>query len=105
MPGRGRTSRSEGCLERTDDPVRAGSAGLVSAAGSVARRPDLWPVALRSLRDLARPGWWRHPPFLPLPDRDWLGFRLETAYGGDGTGPMTGDDLVTWLEWRRSWSG
>lgn len=76
-----------------------------SAVGPLARRPDLWPTAVRAGRELARPGWWHHPPFLPLPDRDWLRFRMETAYGGRGDRPMAGDDLVTWLEWRRDWPG
>ena len=31
-----------------------------------------------------RPGWWRRPPFLPLPAPDYLRFRMETAYGGAG---------------------
>ncbi len=29
-------------------------------------------------------------------------FRLEAAYGGDGTGPMRPEELITWLEWKRS---
>lgn len=79
--------------------------GLVRAAAPLVRRPDLWATGLRSATDLARPGWWRRPPFLPLPDRDWLHFRLVTAYGGDGSGPIDSDDLITWLEWRRTWPG
>ncbi len=77
--------------------------GLGRAALAVARRPDLWAVGARATADLAPPGWWRRPPFLPLPDRDWLRFRLVTAYGGDGSTAVDGDDLVTWLEWRRHW--
>ena len=78
---------------------------LLPAIAALARRPDLWPVGVRSARELARPDWWRRAPFLPLPDRDWLHFRLVTAYGGDGTSPVDGDDLVTWLEWRRQMAG
>ncbi len=78
--------------------------GLVAAARPVARRPDLWPTALRTAIGLVPVGWWRRAPFLPIPDRDWLHFRLVTAYGGDGTGPVDGDDLLTWLEWRRDWA-
>lgn len=78
--------------------------GLLTAGAAVARRPGLWPVAARSIGELARPRWWARAPFLPLPDRDWLRFRLVTAYGGDG-GSIQADDLVTWLEWRRRWPG
>lgn len=70
---------------------------------AVARRPDLWVTAVRQLRVLARPGWWRRPPFLPLPPRDYLRFRLQTAYGGDGTGTVRGEDLVSYLRWCRAW--
>jgi hypothetical protein len=44
--------------------------------------------------------WWRRPPFLPLPDRSYLRFRLETQYGG-GRAPDPAD-LVTYLEWCRA---
>lgn len=70
----------------------------VRAGWAVARRPGLWPVATRQALVLARPGWWRRPPFLPLPDRAYLRFRLVTAYGGDGQ-PPTPEDLVAYLRW------
>lgn len=76
---------------------------LVPVAVAVLRRPHLWPTAFRAGLDLARPGWWRRAPYLPLPDPDWLRFRMVTAYGGDGSSPVRGDDLVEWLEWRRNW--
>lgn len=69
------------------------------AAAAVARRPDLWATALRQASRTAAHGWWRRPPFLPLPDRAYLRFRLETHYGEAGA-PRPGD-LVTYLEWCR----
>jgi hypothetical protein len=60
-------------------------------------RPGLWPTALAQAFRLARRGWWRRPPFLPLPDRDYLRFRWETAYGADGRPEP--DDLVAYLRW------
>lgn len=86
--------------------ARAGTivpAGSGRAMAALARRPDLWAVAARSAAGLAGRGWWRRPPFLPVPDRRWLHFRLVTAYGGDGTGPIDAEDLITWLEWRKAW--
>ena len=72
---------------------------------AVLRRPDLWPTALRAGRDLVPAGWWQRRPFLPLPDRRYLAFRLVTAYGGEPTGAPSPDDVVTWLEWRRRFPG
>ena len=73
-----------------------------SAVIALLRRPDLWTEAVSSAISVAPRGWWRRAPFLPLPDPSWLHFRLETAYGGDGTGPITPVDLITWLEWRKN---
>ena len=66
---------------------------------AVVRRPHLWSTAARQGRRLARPGWWRHPPFLPVPDPEYLAFRLETQYGADGRPDSR--DVVTYLEWCR----
>ena len=73
-------------------------AGTLAVTGAVATRPRLWPAALRQVRSLARPGWWRRAPFVPLPDRDWMAFRLTTAYG-DPQASLVPADVVTWLEW------
>jgi hypothetical protein len=68
---------------------------------AVLPHPSLWLTGVRQARRLARPGWWRRPPFLPLPAPDYLRFRLETAYGGAGDQPPEPDDLVTYLRWCR----
>jgi hypothetical protein len=59
----------------------------------------LWPAALRQAGRLAPPGWWRRRPFLPLPDADYLRFRLETQYGTDGVPDPS--DVVVYLRWCR----
>ncbi|HSO94463.1 MAG TPA: hypothetical protein VLV81_00325 [Acidimicrobiia bacterium] len=75
--------------------------GWIRAGLAVARRPSLWPTALRQARRLASPSWWRHPPFLPVPDRDYLRFRLETQYGAPDA-PPDPRDLVVYLAWCRA---
>ncbi len=74
---------------------------------ALATRPDLWSTAARSALSMAPQGWWRKAPFLPLPDQEWLRFRVATAYGGDGRidadSPFEVEDLITWLEWRKDW--
>src|SRR5689334_14009207 len=69
-------------------------------AGSVllvARHPSLWWAAVRQLVRIARPNWWRRPPFLPLPDRAYVHYRLDTAYG-PGVPPRP-EDLLAYLRW------
>ena len=64
-------------------------------------RPGLWPTAFRQVRRFAPAGWWRRPPFLPVPDSDLIAFRSTTQYGEPDRIPDA-DDLVTWLTWCRS---
>jgi hypothetical protein len=83
-------------------PASSVSAGWATrAAVAVARRPALWPTAVVQLFRLAAPGWWRRRPFVPLPDRAYLRFRLETAYGDDRDPEPA--DVVTYLHWCREW--
>ncbi len=72
------------------------------ATAAVAVRPWLWPTALGQLRRLARPGWWHRWPPLPLPDQEYLRFRLITAYGDADRAPEVAD-LLTYLHWCRAW--
>jgi len=80
-----------------------GPGWALRALVAVVRRPRLWPTALRQVRRLAPDGWWHRFPFLPLPDPDYLRFRIVTAYGGEGDRAPDTDDLVTYLHWCRAW--
>lgn len=77
-----------------------GLSPMLPVVSAVARDPRLWGVALRQLFRLARPGWWRHWPPLPLPDRGYVRFRLLTAYG-DGSHRIEPADVVAYLRWCR----
>jgi hypothetical protein len=68
----------------------------VEAGGALAREPGLWSTALGQAGRLARPGWWRRAPFLPLPDPAYVRFRLDTQYGPGEPDP---GDLVVYLRW------
>ena len=48
---------------------------------AVLSHPSLWATAVRQVKLLAPTGWWRRPPFLPVPD------------------------LLTYLRWCRAWPG
>ena len=67
---------------------------------AIIRRPTLWPEALRALVAFTPSGWWRKPPFLPVPRRAYVRWRLQTAYGSSDARPSP-IDLVHFLQWRR----
>jgi hypothetical protein len=71
---------------------------------SVLRRPSLLPVAVRVGLGLVPRRWWRRWPPLPFPDRRWIAFRLETAYGDPHARPSTADvsDYLVWVRDMRS---
>lgn len=75
---------------------------MVRAAAAVARHPSLWATALVQAARLAPRRWWRYWPPLPVPDRDYLRFRLQTQYGDAEHDPEP-DDVVAYLEWCRSY--
>jgi len=44
--------------------------------------------------------WYRRPPFLPFPPREYLRWRMFTAYGDEDAVPPL-DDVVRFARWRR----
>lgn len=81
-----------------------GSAKSVTVAGvahvvlAVAGRPRLWATALRQWRRTTPRGWWKRRPFLPLPSRDYLAFRMITQYGSADHRIEPGD-VLNYLAW------
>jgi len=69
---------------------------------AVLGRPALWLTALRRIAALARPGWWRRWPPLPVPDPAYLRFRLQTQYGDPDREPEP-SDVLAYLEWCRNY--
>jgi hypothetical protein len=43
-------------------------------------------------------GWYARFPFLPLPSRDYLKWRMYTAYGNEDIVPPA-DDIVRYARW------
>lgn len=80
--------------------------------------PTAWPglAARLALRSLVHPrlgidlvrlawsfrarGWYRRPPFLPLPPREYVRWRMFTAYGDEAAVPPV-EDVVRFARWRR----
>ena len=44
--------------------------------------------------------WWAAPPFLPLPDQDYLRWRMYTAYGDETAVPPL-EEVTRFARWRR----
>jgi hypothetical protein len=86
-----------GSTRRRRRRVRGVDARVVMA---VITRPDLWWTALAAVRRFAPPGWWRRPPWLPVPAADLWRFRMITAYGDPEARP-TPTDALDYLEWCR----
>ena len=70
------------------------------AALALLAHPALWLTALVQVGRLAPSRWWTRRPFLPLPDPEYLRFRLQTQYGDPEREPDPAD-VVTYLEWCR----
>ena len=66
---------------------------------SVVRRPWKIPRLVRAAFVMAPTGWWKRKPFLPLPDKDYWRFRLETSAGGEGDVPPSPDELLEVVDW------
>lgn len=50
-------------------------------AGLALRRPRVIPHLVRAAWVFRARDWYRRPPFLPLPPRSYVRWRMETAYG------------------------
>lgn len=63
-------------------------------------RPRLAIDLLRLAWSFRARGWYRHPPFLPLPPREYIRWRMFTAYGDEAAVPPV-EDVVRFARWRR----
>jgi hypothetical protein len=70
-----------------------------------------WTLMMRSLANPAtgmallrvawrfrRRGWYRRFPFVPLPAREYVRWRMHTAYGRDDAVPPP-DDVIRYARW------
>lgn len=62
------------------------------------RRPATGVALMRVAWRFRRRGWWRRVPFLPLPARDYLRWRMHTAYGESDVVPPA-DDVERYARW------
>jgi hypothetical protein len=78
--------------------------GVIGLCARLTGRALLNPVVAVDLLALVwafrRRGWWRQFPFLPLPDQDYLAWRMHTAYGEERDLPPL-QDVLRFARWRR----
>ncbi|HJS44326.1 MAG TPA: hypothetical protein VJ755_12695 [Gemmatimonadales bacterium] len=67
-------------------------------------RPQLAIDLLRLTWSFRSRNWWRRPPFLPLPPREYIRWRMFTAYGDPDAVPPVAD-VVNFARWRRETMG
>ena len=69
---------------------------------ALARRAALNPALAVDLLRVAwrfrRRGWYRRFPFLPLPSRDYVRWRMYTAYGDYDAVPPA-EDVIRYARW------
>ena len=61
-------------------------------------RPSLWITALTQLSRLTPRRWWARAPFLPVPTREYIRFRVLTQYGESGH-ELEVADVLSYLRW------
>jgi hypothetical protein len=77
---------------------------VLRLAGRALVNPRLAVDLLRTGWAFRRRQWWTRPPFLPLPDRTYLRWRMFTAYADENAVPPL-DDVVRFARWRRETMG
>ena len=72
----------------------------LTLAGRALVRPRLAWDLLSAAWAFRRRRWWTIPPFLPIPDRTYLRWRMYTAYGDEAAIPSA-RDVERFVRWRR----
>ena len=71
---------------------------ILALAGRSVANPATGLALVRVGWRFRRRDWYRRFPFLPLPDREYLRWRMYTAYGRDDAVPPAGD-IVRYARW------
>jgi hypothetical protein len=66
--------------------------------------PRLGLDLIRTAWAFRRRRWWTRRPYLPVPDREYLRWRMYTAYADEDAVPPL-DDVIRFARWRRETMG
>lgn len=70
----------------------------LSLVGRSIRRPSLALDLVRVSWRFRNRRWYRRFPFLPIPDREYVRWRMDTAYGSPDARP-TADQVERYARW------
>ncbi len=87
--------------ERDPQPHRSWAALTGRLAVRALVSPRLAIDLIRTAWVFRRRDWWRQSPFVPVPDRTYLRWRMYTAYGDEAAVPPV-IDVVRFAQWRRT---
>ena len=91
--------------DSTPPAPRGGWGALtLGLAARAVLRPRLALDLLATAWAFRRRGWHTRPPFLPLPDREYLRWRMYTAYADERAVPPA-EDVIRFARWRRETMG
>ena len=79
-------------------PFPGGVELYAKLVGFALRHPRVIPQLAGAAWAFRARGWYRRPPFLPLPTRHYLRWRMETAYGDPDAEPEAGE-LERYVVW------
>ncbi|HEV2180987.1 MAG TPA: hypothetical protein VGR59_11750 [Gemmatimonadaceae bacterium] len=77
---------------------RSWSRLVLTLAARAAVRPRVAVDLLRVAWRFRRRDWYARPPFLPLPARDYVRWRMYTAYGDYDAVPPA-EDVIRYARW------
>jgi len=70
----------------------------IGLAGRAVRRPSLAVDLVRVAWRFRNRRWYRRFPFVPLPDREYVRWRMDTAYGSPDAIPPAAD-VERYVRW------
>jgi len=70
----------------------------IGLAGRAVRRPSLALDLVRVAWRFRNRRWYRRFPFVPLPDREYVRWRMDTAYGSPDAIPPAAD-VERYVRW------
>ena len=71
---------------------------VLTLAARALRNPAVAAALLRVGWRFRRRDWWRRAPFLPLPAREYVRWRMHTAYGAYDAVPPA-EDVIRYALW------